>query len=88
MLPVPPLPPGVTKRHLDTLNSRGTAFTVGGTAVVCCVHGRVKRENADGFVVDLAIEKPHICPCCQNLYAKPSDEPGPCPACTPRRVPT
>jgi len=78
------LPPGVTKRHLDTLISRGSPFSASGTAVVTCVHGREKRANADRFAVNLRRERPHLCPCCENLYAKPSDVPGPCPTCAPK----
>lgn len=80
------IPPSVTKRSLDTAISRGNPFHIEGHALVACVHGRIKRENADHFAVDLAREKPHICPCCECLYAKPSDEPGPCPTCAPRRA--
>lgn len=80
----PLVPPGVTRRSLATLASRGSPFGVSGKAVVCCVHGREKRANADHFECDLARDgRPHICPCCQNLYAKPSDEPGLCPTCQP-----
>lgn len=81
------LPPGVTKRSLDTALSRGNPFHVGGSAVVCCAHGREKRANADHFECDLRKDgRPHICPCCECLYAKHSDEPGPCPTCAPRRA--
>jgi hypothetical protein len=78
------LPPGVTKRSIDTLISRGSPFSMGGTAIVCCLHGRQKRANADRFECDLVKDgRPHLCPCCESLYAKHSDEPGPCPQCQP-----
>lgn len=79
------LPGGITKRSIDTLVSRRVSpFHVGGTAVVVCGHGRVKRSTVE-LAVDTAREKPHICPCCENLYTRRDDLPGlPCPTCKPR----
>jgi hypothetical protein len=75
------LPPGVTKRSVDTLVSRRVSpFLVSGTAVVVCSHGREKRSLTE-LAVDMARLKPHICPCCENLYTRRDDTPGMCPAC-------
>ena len=76
------IPAGVTRSHLNTLLSRGNPFHVSGEALVYCLHGAEKRSNADHFECDLAIAHPHLCPCCESFYAKPSDEPGPCPTCS------
>ena len=75
------VPPGVTKRHLDTLISRGQPFVLSGDLVVECRHGRPKRQVTD-MEIDLRFAKPQICGCCENLYAAPTDEPAPCPTCT------
>lgn len=81
------LPPGVTKRSIDTLISRRIApFALSGSIVVECLHGREKRS-----VVELEFDPrgaaPLICPCCENLFRPAADVPH-CPACTPRRPPT
>lgn len=54
--------------------------TVSGSAVVCCVHDRVKREIVD-LEVDLRYAKPHLCVCCENLFAERTDTPMLCPQC-------
>lgn len=76
------IPAGVTKRHVDTLLSRRhNPFHVNGNAVVVCGHGRVKRELTE-ITINPAVEKPHICPCCENMFARRDDTPGlPCPTC-------
>lgn len=76
-----------------------TNFSVAasGTAVVCCVHDRVKREiTTEAQVAELGREvgqvydpKQHklwLCACCQNLFVDPSDTPRFCRRCY--RTPT
>lgn len=76
------LPPGVTKRSIDTLISRRVQpFAASGTVQVVCGHGRVKRSVTD-LVADIRRERVFECPCCQNLYPRRDDTPGPCPTCT------
>ena len=81
------LPPGVTKRSIDTLVSRRVVpFHVSGAVEVVCGHGRVKRSVTE-LVADVRRERVHECPCCLNLYARPEDTPGlPCPTCTAKDV--
>jgi hypothetical protein len=55
-------------------------MSVTGTAVVCCVHNRIKRQVTD-LAVDTAREKPHLCACCENLFTRPDDVPHYCPPC-------
>lgn len=38
-----------------------------GAAVVCCVHGAVKRQVTE-LVADRSREQVKECACCQNLY--------------------
>lgn len=70
----------------------GTHVALGGTAVVCCVHDRVKRAvvtEADvaalgleaGIVYDRARHKLHRCACCDNLFVDRSDTPRYCRTC-------
>lgn len=65
---------------------------LGGTAVVCCVHDRVKREVVTeahvaalglevGLVYDPKQHKLHRCACCDNLFVDPSDVPRYCRTC-------
>jgi hypothetical protein len=76
--------PGVTKRGVDTLVSRRVApFVLSGTAEVVCPHGRAKRKTVE-LHLDLRVEMPSLCRCCENLYARSDDETGlPCPTCEP-----
>lgn len=76
---------GVTKRAIDTLISRGQApFTVTANVQVFCVHGREKRSVIE-CAIDPTKEKPHICPCCENMYTRRDDQPGlPCLTCAPK----
>lgn len=56
-----------------------------GTAVVVCVHNRIKREVTD-LAIDTRYEKPHLCACCENLFTRPDDVPHYCPQCDGRPV--
>lgn len=78
---------GVTKRSLDTLISRGiTPIRITADVTVCCGHGREKRAVRELETMNPAREKPHICPCCENIYTRRDDTPGlPCPACNPNQ---
>ena len=71
----------------------GARVVLGGTAVVCCVHDREKRQVVTeaqvaelglrvGQVYDPLQHKLHLCMCCQNLFVDPSDVPGFCSVCT------
>ena len=66
---------------------------LGGTAVVCCVHDRVKREvmtEAEVITLGLSIgvlydptqHKIHRCACCENLFVDPTDIPRFCKPCS------
>lgn len=70
----------------------GLRVQLGGTAVVCCVHDRVKREVVTesavaalglehGIVYDPKRHKLHRCACCDNLFVDPSDAPRFCHTC-------
>lgn len=75
--------------------STGTSslrMTLSGTAVVCCVHDREKRQiTTEAQVADLAADvgatydpkrdKMFLCSCCQNLFVDLGDEPLYCHAC-------
>lgn len=65
---------------------------LGGTAVVCCVHDRIKRIVNDdkalilgmqeaGLVYDPAQHKIHRCSCCENLFLDLTDIPRLCDGC-------
>lgn len=65
---------------------------MGGTAVVCCVHDREKRQVVTerqvaelglevGMLYDPKQHKLHMCACCSNLFVDPSDEPRYCSSC-------
>lgn len=55
-------------------------ITLSAKVHVFCGHGRQKREVVD-LAFDAATEKPHLCPCCENLYTKRDDIPGYCTTC-------
>ena len=72
--------------------STGLRIELGGTAQVCCVHDRQKRQVVtEGQVVMLGLEQGiyydagqhriHRCACCENLFVDPSDEPRYCRSC-------
>ena len=52
-----------------------------GSVQVFCGHGRQKRQVKD-FLFDARKLKPHLCPCCENLYGKSNDVPGMCETCS------
>jgi hypothetical protein len=67
-------------------------IALGGKAVVCCVHDRVKREiTTEAQVAMLGLDAGQIydpmqhklfeCTCCQNLFVDPGDEPKFCHTC-------
>ena len=71
--------------------------TISGTAVVCCVHDREKRQvRMEAQVAELGRligqaynprqHKLHLCACCENLFVDPSDEPRFCSSCRPSRL--
>lgn len=71
---------------------RGVTIELGGKAVVCCVHDRVKRQVVTeaqvaalgleaGQLYDSRQHKLHLCACCENLFVDPSDEPRFCSTC-------
>lgn len=70
----------------------GLHVSLGGTATVCCVHDREKRQVVTeaqvaklgldvGVVYDARQHKLHRCACCENLFVDPSDEPRFCSTC-------
>jgi hypothetical protein len=72
--------------------SRSVRPTLGGVAVVCCVHDREKRQIvtetqvADlgltvGQVYDPVQHRIHRCACCENLFVDPGDTPRFCSTC-------
>jgi hypothetical protein len=75
-------------------NRAGTgsmAGSIGGTAVVCCIHQKPKRANTSaesgGLEFNPKIEYAQLCPCCENLFAHPTDLPHFCPDCSPNGIP-
>lgn len=67
-------------------------IAVGGVAVVCCVHDRIKREVTTeqqvallgleaGQIYDPTQHKLFKCACCENLFVDPGDEPKFCHVC-------
>lgn len=67
-------------------------MSLGGVAVVCCVHDREKRQvRTERQIVELGREvgveydpRQHRlfeCACCENLFVDPGDEPRLCHAC-------
>lgn len=70
----------------------GFNLQASGTAVICCVHDRPKREvTTEQQVAELGLQvgqiynpaqhRLHLCACCQNLFVDPSDEPRYCRRC-------
>jgi hypothetical protein len=55
-------------------------ITMGGTAVVCCVHNREKRQVTD-LPFNGNTHKPHLCACCENLFLRTDDVPHYCEQC-------
>ena len=47
---------------------------------VCCMHHREKRQIVE-LEFDPAAWKVHLCPCCENLFLRVTDEPGLCVQC-------
>jgi hypothetical protein len=63
-----------------------------GSATICCVHDRPKRQvNTAAQVAELGLQvgqiynpkqhKLHLCACCQNLFVDPTDIPRYCTQC-------
>lgn len=80
-----------------TAGGMGLRIELSGTAVVCCVHDRKKREiTTEAQVARLGLEaevpvlydrrqhRIYRCTCCDNLFVDTSDEPKRCHLC---RVP-
>lgn len=74
---------------------KGVSVAVGGKAVVCCVHDRIKREVTTeaqvaelgrmvGQTYDPAQHKLWACACCENLFVDPADTPRLCSRCQAR----
>lgn len=72
--------------------SVGASLGLSGAAVVVCVHDRPKRQvTTESQVAELGLLVGHRydpkqhrlfrCPCCQNLFVDPSDEPRYCRPC-------
>jgi len=72
--------------------SVGLSVSVGGKAIVCCVHDREKRTVTTerqvaqlglrvGQIYDPAQHKLWKCACCDNLFVDPTDTPRYCAAC-------
>jgi hypothetical protein len=73
----------------------GIGVSITGTAVVCCVHDRPKREVVtEAHVAELGRRvgqkydpKQHklwLCSCCENLFVDPTDHPRLCHRCQTR----
>ena len=71
----------------------GARAVLGGTAVVCCVHDRQKRQVVTeaqvaalglevGVLYDPKQHRVHRCGCCLNLFIDASDEPRYCGKCS------
>jgi hypothetical protein len=74
------------------MTATGARIELGGKAVVCCVHDRIKRQIVTetqvaelglrvGMVYDPKQHRVHRCACCENLFVDPSDEPRYCSTC-------
>lgn len=72
--------------------TRALRSVLSGTAVVCCVHDRQKRQVVTSRqVFDLGLQvgqlydprqhKLHLCSCCENLFVDLGDEPRFCSTC-------
>ena len=73
-------------------STQGFRVSLGGKAVVCCVHDREKKQVTTeaqvimlgleyGVIFDPKIHRIHRCSCCQNLFVDVSDEPMHCTSC-------
>ena len=71
--------------------------TLGGVAVVCCLHDREKRQirseaavaelgRSLGQTYDPTQHRLFECACCENLFVGEDDEPKFCYACRGRKV--
>jgi hypothetical protein len=73
-------------------------LSLGGTAVVVCLHNREKRVvNTPDDVAQLGVlldppvifdpkvHKVHICACCSNLFVDRTDSPRYCSVCDPNK---
>ena len=67
-------------------------MVLGGSAIVCCVHDRQKRQVVTeaqvaalgldvGLLYDPRQHKLHKCACCGNLFVDPTDTPRFCREC-------
>lgn len=61
------------------------AGSIGGTAVVCCIHQKPKRVTLE-LEFNPKTEYAQLCPCCENLFAHPTDFPHFCPECSPNGI--
>ena len=70
----------------------GPRLVLGGTAVVCCVHDRKKREVVTeeqvrllgleaGIIFKPGIHRLHECSCCSNLFVEDGTEARHCQVC-------
>jgi hypothetical protein len=48
------------------------SVAIGGSALVACVHDRVKREVTE-LAFDPTKTSVHLCTCCENVFLEPSD---------------
>jgi len=62
------------------MSGGAVSIAIGGTATVCCVHNRVKREVTQ-MAFDPVKTSIHLCSCCENVFTEASDTPMFCPAC-------
>lgn len=75
-------------------SSSAFRVSLGGVAVVCCVHEREKRlVTSERQIAELGLQmrppvrydpaqhKIHLCACCQNLFVSNGDEPRFCRPC-------
>lgn len=62
-------------------------LSLGGTAVVACIHQRVKREVTTDVPFNPRTEFLQLCPCCENVFVTTTDEPFFCKQCGDRPVP-
>lgn len=73
-------------------------LSLGGTAVVVCLHDREKRvvntpddvarlgaELEPPVIFDPKVHKVHVCACCSNLFVDPTDTPRYCIVCDPNK---
>lgn len=76
--------------------SDGFQVTLGGVAVVVCVHDREKRQvRTERQIAELGLQmeppikydpakhKTHLCACCENLFVSLDDTPRFCRPCQP-----